>query len=123
MPDQLPLEVFLGWAALFAFICAHAHHEKMIKSCRIKASGRLLRMVEISSLLGLIIGSGILIFYFIKVRWYWAFALAIFGSFVGAISAGLLFGLIGEEKMSKRAFIGWPLAAIFTIFAIIKIAP
>ena len=122
MPDQLPFGLFLGWAALFAFVCAQYHHEQMIKALRVSATSRLLKMVEVSSLLSLVAGVGILIYYFIQVRWYWVVVLAVLGSMTGALCAGLLFGIIGEEKLSKRAFIGWPIAAAYTISAISKIA-
>lgn len=70
MYDQLPLQLVLGWALLFAFFCAQHQHERMIKTSQIQATSSLLRALEISGVLAMVSMVGILIYYFINVRWY-----------------------------------------------------
>ncbi len=115
MPELLPLKLVLGWAMLFCFLLAQFHHETAIKSFASPASPALLKSVEISSLLGFLAAIGIFIYYFVKAKWYWALALGLGGSLLGALAAGLLFSLVGEATLSKRAFIGWPIAALWSI--------
>ena len=79
---------------------------------------KLLRAVEISQLLWLIAAAGILIYYFIAARWYWPLALAVGGSMLGALIAGLLFGIVDEEYVSTPGFILWPASAAWAIFTI-----
>jgi hypothetical protein len=47
--------------------------------------------------------------------------LAIPGSIVGAVTSGLLFSVIDEEKLFKSAGLGWPPTVVYLISEISKI--
>ena len=81
-------------------------------------STKLLRAIEISQLLWLIAAIAILVYYFIAARWYWPLALASAGSMLGALIAGLLFSIVGEEWVSTRGFLIWPASAVWAILTI-----
>ncbi len=115
MPRSLPLNLVLAWSLLFCFLLAHEYHERQSKRSLQFASTHLLKAVEISGLLGFFTGLVILIYYFIVVAWYWPIVLFVGGSIFGAMMMGMLSSLIGEESLSKRAFIGWPLSALWAI--------
>ena len=102
MPQQLPLSLLLVWSLFFCCGVGHFHHEQAIRR-REPMPTKLLRAVEISQLLWLIAAAGILIYYFIAARWYWPLALAVGGSMLGALIAGLLFGVVGEEYGKRLA--------------------
>ncbi len=116
MPSQLPLELLLAWVAFFAAAVGQFHHEQAIR--RDFGPVGLLHAVEISQLLWLVAGLGILVYYLIAARWYWPPTLAVVGSMVGALVAGMLFSAVGEKVVSLLGFIVWPIAAAYAIFII-----
>jgi hypothetical protein len=117
MPDQLPLSLLLSWAVFFCCAVGHFHHEQAIRHSELTPT-KLLRAVEISQLLWLGAAVAVLVYYFVVARWYWPFVLAVGGSMLGALIAGLLFRVVGEKWVSTRGFIIWPVAAAYTIFTI-----
>jgi hypothetical protein len=117
MPLQFPLPLLLAWAVFFGCAVGHFHHEKAIRRSEAMPT-RLLRAIEISQLLWLISAIVILVYYFVVARWYWPFALAVGGSMLGALVAGLLFGVVGEEWVSTSGFIIWPAAAASIVLII-----
>jgi len=122
MPSLLPLQLVCAWALLFGFLLAHGYHEKRMRAFLSPAPNALFRAVEISNLLGLLSMAGILIYFFIQSTWYWTITLGLGGSVAGAFLAGLCFTLIGEERLSKCAFVGLPLAALWAVSIIHNIA-
>lgn len=117
MPQQLPLSLLLAWAIFFCCAVGHFHHEQAIRRSESMPT-RLLRAIEVSQLLWLVAAIAILIYYFVVARWYWPFALAVGGSMVGALAAGLLFSVVGEEWVSTRGFIVWPISAAYAVVTI-----
>lgn len=117
MPAQLPVDLVVAWVLFFLSGVGQFHHEQVIRQSGFVGTG-LLRAVEISQLLWLVAGAAILIYYFVVARWYWPLALAVGGSMLGALFAGLLFGVVGERKISILGFIVWPLAAAYAIVTI-----
>jgi hypothetical protein len=115
LPTSLPCTLVIAWAMFFAFLLAQAHHERELKATPSSSAPNLLKATEISSLLGLFFGIGVLGYYFYKVAWYWPLILVVGGSIIGALILGLLIGLIGNASVSKRAFIGWPLCVLWAI--------
>ena len=116
MPSQLPLELLLAWIAFFVSAVGQFHHEQIIR--REFGPARLLRAVEISQLLWLVAALAVLVYYFVAAHWYWPLALAVGGSMIGALVAGLLFGVLGEKLVSTVGFAIWPSAAAYAIFII-----
>ena len=117
MPKQLPLLLLLAWAAFFCSAVGQFHHEQAIRRGE-SAPTKSLRAIEISQLLWLLAAIAILVYYFMVAHWYWLFVLAVGGSMLGALAAGLLFGIVGEEWVSTRGFIIWPASAAYAVFAI-----
>ena len=115
MPTSLPVTLVLAWALFFAFLLAQAHHERELKASPYLESPTFVKAVEISSLLGLLSGLGILGYYFYRASWYWPIALALGGSVIGALLMGALSGIMGNATLSKRAFVGWPLCGLWAI--------
>ena len=116
MPSQLPLELLLTWIAFFASAVGQFHHEQIMR--REFGPVGLLRVVEISQLLWLVAALAILGYYFVVAHWYWPLALAVGGSMLGALVAGLLFGILGEKLVSTLGLFIWPSAAAYAIFTI-----
>ena len=117
MPQQFPLQLLIAWIAFFCSAVGQFHHEQAIRRGP-AATTRMLRAMEISQLLWIAVAATILIYYFIVARWYWPLALAIGGSMLGAVVAGLLFGVVGERAVSACAFIVWPVSAAYAAFVI-----
>ncbi len=122
MPSQLPAYLFVSWSLMICFVLAQMYHLDGIKKFRFAATQRHIKLLDISSTLGMLVIVGTLIYYFMVVRWWFVPILFITGSLAGALLAGLLFGISGEEHLSKRAFIMWPLCALFSILIIGTIA-
>ena len=115
MPTSLPLSLFCTWALLFCFVLAHEYHLRGIKAFKYESSSQFIKSVEMSSLLGFYCMTGVLIYYLFSVSWYWVIVLGVFGTLAGGLLMGVISGILGEENLSKRAFIGWPLCAIWAI--------
>lgn len=119
MPTSLPLLLLVSYVGLVMFLVGHSYHEKnMAKSFDGLMRSRLFEAVRISSLLGALSAIGLLIFYFVKVKWYWAGGLLVVGAMLGSVVAGMYMGQFGEERLSKRAFVGWPVCAALSLLAI-----
>ena len=117
MPSQFPLQLMLAWVSFFCCGVGHFYHEQELRNNTSEPT-MLLRAVEISQLLWLIVGVAILIYYFIVTHWYWSLVLAFGGSILGALAAGMLFSTVGEEWVSTRGFIAWPILATYAVLTI-----
>lgn len=117
MPQQFPLALLFAWVFFFSCGVGQFHHEQAIRR-QDPIPMSLLRALEVSQLLWLITAIGILLYYFVEARWYWPPTLAIAGSMLGALIAGLLFGILNEAWVSKAGFLIWPLSAAWAIFTI-----
>ena len=117
MPPQFPLPLLIAWTVFFCCAVGQFHHEQAIRRTGSMAT-RLLRAIEISQLLWIVAAATILIYYFVVARWYWPFALAFGGSMMGALVAGLLFGVVGEGAVSVCAFIVWPASAAYAVIVV-----
>ena len=117
MPKQFPLSLLLAWAVFFCCAAGQFHHEQIIRRYE-PTPTKLLRAIEISQVLWLFAAAAILVYYFIVARWYWPLLLAIAGSMLGALVAGLLFGIVGEKWVSMRGFVVWPASATYAAITI-----
>lgn len=117
MPHQFPLPLLLSWAVFFCCAVGQFHHEQAIRRSE-PLPTKLLRAIEISQLLWLVAAIAILIYYFVVARWYWPLALVVCGSMLGALAAGLLFGVVGEKWVSTRGFVIWPASALYAVVTI-----
>jgi hypothetical protein len=79
--------------------------------------------LNISVLLGVITGIGLLIYYFIQVAWYWPLLLFLGGSLAGGILFGLLDKALGSLSMSIASFAGWPASAVWFYFTARALQP
>ena len=122
MPNSFPLSLVLSWSLFFALLLSQAHHERELKAEPLYDSPNLLKALDISTTLGMLVGLGVLGYYFYKVAWYWPLALAVGGSMLGALLMALLSGILSTAFLSKRAFIGWPVCSIWAIESIHGIA-
>jgi hypothetical protein len=119
MSSSLPLSLFVAWCIFFGFVNTHQRH-----SSRFGGSSRgFLAALNISGILGSLVGLGLLVYYFMQVAWYWPIALFVAGSLVGGLLFGFLDAKIGQLIMSLIGFAAWPAAAIWAFLIIRGIAP
>jgi hypothetical protein len=81
-----------------------------------RVARRLFISLNLSVLLGCLVGLGLLIYYFFQVAWYWPAILFIVGSLIGGIAFGLLDATAGAFTVSLLAFIGWPACGVWFFF-------
>lgn len=82
------------------------------------ASQNYLLALQVSVILGSLVGCGLLVYYFLQVAWYWPIVLFVVGSILGGSLAGVLLGRVGLLKMSLISFIGWPASAIWAFYIV-----
>jgi len=125
MPNELSLDLLISWAIFYGFFNIHIKHQ----TSSYKISEKLDLALMISILLALTTSFGLLIFYFIKVSWYWPFVLFMFGGSLGVILTKVFLGIcnalqqliitngseydtsIGYVILIFTSFIIWPLSA------------
>jgi hypothetical protein len=118
MNASLPFELVIAWAFFVGGVNSHQRHMTHFRGSS-RAFGFAL---TISTLLGVITGLGLLIFYFSKVEWYWPLALLAASALIGATIFGILDGWLGSLQVSLVSFICWPLCAVW-IYYILKALP
>jgi len=114
MSASLPFSLMVAWIMFFGFINTHQRHAQHFQG----ASRSYEFALYISVALGCLIGLGLLVFYFIRVAWYWPIVLFVIGSAIGGLLFGLLDAIVGELVMSILAFVGWPAMAAWAYFII-----
>jgi hypothetical protein len=122
MPDNLPLMLLFAWVIFFGCAVGNYHHEHGIQNWELRST-KLDRILGISQLLWLVTAIAILGYYFIVTHWYFAVGLAIFGSFLGAVAAGVLIEALGASFVSARALFAWPVAAAYAFVVIHRLPP
>ena len=143
MFDSLPLSLIVSWGFFFGFLKTHLHNASDFQG---ESQGCLLAL-QISVLIGSLVGLCLLGYYFMLVAWYWPIVLYIGGSLI----SGLIFSFILEVMIGKLiirmfvflldfnppdppdeigqliiillAFIGWPASAIWVFLIIRGIQP
>ena len=108
MNNSLPLSLIIAWIFFFGFANTHQRHAMRFQG----ASQGYLLALQASVILGILVGLGLLVYYFTQVSWYWPLMLFVIGSLVGGLLFGFLDVKIGELGMSMIAFIGWPASAV-----------
>lgn len=111
---SLPITLIIAFTCMFGFVNTHQRHAKNFHG----ASQTYLLALNISVLLGSLVGLGLLIFYGYVTAWYWPFALFAIASLGGGLLFGLFDNLVGQLGMSMAAFIGWPACAVFTYLVV-----
>lgn len=119
MPTSLPLPLIIAWVAFFGFLNTHQRHASNFKG----SSQSFHLALNLSVLLGILVGLGLLIYYFLQVSWYWPLILFVVGSIAGGLIFGLLDAALGSLTVSIIAFIGWPAAATWFVFIVRGLHP
>jgi hypothetical protein len=118
MPTSLPLQLLFGWVMFLACVTAQAAYERRILANHVEESARMLKAIQISNGLALLVGFAVLVFYFLKVAWFWPLVLVIGGAMAGNVVRHLFSWGMGERRFCKHAF-AWP---IFALWAAIQIS-
>lgn len=119
MVESIPLSLVAAWAVFFGSVNTHQRHAMRFRG----ASQGFLVGLQTSSLLGTLVGLGLLGYYFMQVAWYWPIALFAIGAMVGGVLFGVLDAKIGQLQMSIAAFIIWPSSAVWAFFIIRGLHP
>jgi hypothetical protein len=119
MLAEMPWSLLAAWTVFFGCVNTHQRHASHFGG---RSPGYAFALY-ISVLVGSAAGLGLLVFYFVKVSWYWPFLLFAFGSVLGGILFGILDGFVGPLAMNILAWIGWPAAAIWAFFIIRALHP
>lgn len=118
MSSSLPLSLLIAWVVLFGSINTHQRHAANFRG----ASAGFGLALQASTLLGLLVCLGLLVFYFLQVSWYWPLVLFAVGSILGGLAFGLLDSALGQPTMSILSFIAWPACAYWAYTIIRSIA-
>lgn len=123
--ESMPISLLVAWVLMKGFVNTHQRHAANFRGASLQFQAAL----HISSMLGMLAGVGLLIFYFTKAAWYYPIMLFV----IGMVGGGAVFGLldvaaeraaqqifktgsqgIGQMIMSPLGFVGWPLSAIWS---------
>lgn len=123
MPTSLPLSLVVSTVILFGFVGTHMRHISNYKG----ASEWYKLALNISSILGIITGLSLLIFYFIQVPWYWPLVLFVTQLIIGGLLFGVLDVLAGRlgvgMLMSLVGFVVWPSMAVWSFMIVNSLTP
>lgn len=119
MPSSLPFVLVVAWSLFFGFLSTHQRHASHFRG----SSQGFFLALNLSVILGSLVGLGLFIYYFTQVTWYWPIALIIGGSIVGGLLFGALDVLFGALTLSLLAFIGWPSAAAWAFLIVRGLEP
>ena len=86
MFSSLPISLIISWILFFGFLNTHQRHAAHFKG----ASKGYHIALQISVILGSLVGLGLLVYYFLQITWYWPIVLFVIGSLI----SGLFFGLL-----------------------------
>lgn len=107
MPDSMPLSLVIAYLAFFGFLNTHQRH-----SSRFEGASQIYHLaLNISLLIGVLVGLGLLIYYGYLTAWYWPIVLFLTGSLIGGLIFGLFDVTLGLLIMSLVSFPGWPISA------------
>jgi hypothetical protein len=118
MPTAFPLSLVVAWILMFGFVNTHQRHATRFQG----SSQRVRSALFASTLLGILVALGLLVFYFTKVAWYWPLALFVVGSTLGAVPFVLLDKALGQLSLSLLGFVAWPASAIWFYVVVRSIA-
>ena len=114
MNELLPLSLIISWTLFFGFLNSQQRHAGSFRG----ESQWALFALNVSGIVGCLVGFGILIYYFMHVAWFYPILLFLAGALVAGIIFGILDRIIGLLGLSLFAFIGWPSAAVWSFFII-----
>lgn len=114
MPTSMPLVLIISWVLFFGFVSTHQRHAMRFRG---ESQGYLLAL-QVSMLLGSLVGLGLLGYYFTQVAWYWPIVLFAIGTLIGGLLFGVLDVKVGQLSMSLLAFICWPASAVWVVIII-----
>lgn len=112
MTESMPFTLVAAWTLFFGFVNTHQRHANRFPS------GRFTVALQVSVLLGSIVGIALLGYYFTLVAWYWPIVLFLIGSLAGGILFGTLDAKVMPLIMGAVSFIGWPASAIWAFMII-----
>ena len=116
MSNAMPISLIFAWAVFFGLVNTHQRHVR-----RLLGTSAIYRSaVRFSSVFGSLVGAGLLIYYLMKVAWYWPLVLLVIGSSIGGLFFSWLDKTMGGPSLSFFAFFGWPISAVWT-FLIIRV--
>lgn len=118
MPSSLPISLLAAWIIFTGSVNTHQRHAANFRG----ASPDFAATLEGSTVLGTLVGLGLLIYYFSQVSWYWPLVLFAVGIITGGLAFGWLDAKIGQPGMSFLAFVGWPAGALWAFLVIRSIA-
>ncbi|MEQ1486378.1 hypothetical protein [Methyloglobulus sp.] len=119
MSTSLPVDLIISWIVFVGFVNTHQRHAMHFRG----ASQGYLLALQVSVLVGSLVGLGLLGYYFMQVAWYWPIVLFVVSSLVGGLLFGVLDGKIGQLGMSMLAFFGWPASAVWAFLIINGLHP
>ena len=119
MASSLPWVLILAWAVFFGFVATHQRHAGNFKG----SSQIFLLALNLSAVLGFGTAIGLLIYYFVRVAWYWPIILFVVGSLLAGAIASILHRALGSLTVSLLAFVGWPAAAVWVAFIVRGLHP
>jgi hypothetical protein len=114
MPTSLPIELLLAFVLVFGFVSSHQRH-----TARFNGSSPTFQMALMAStVIGVLVGLGLLVLYFVHVAWYWPLVLFVTGTVLGGILFGILDKTIGQLPLTLIGFVAWPISAVWAFLAI-----
>ncbi|PWW47763.1 hypothetical protein [Melaminivora alkalimesophila] len=114
MPESLPLSLLVAWVLYFGFLNTHQRHSSRFQG----ASQAFNAALNLSVILGVLAGLALLVYYFIRVAWYWPFLLFVAGSVIAGLLFGVLDRKVSQPALSLLGFLAWPAAAIWAFLII-----
>jgi hypothetical protein len=102
------------------FFLAQAHHERELQNDELKrfVAPVYFRVLQVSTLLAIVTGVGLLIYCFIRMAWYWPLILICVGAPMGAAAFGFASTRRRLDHLSKMGFVMLPLSAVWAVYNI-----
>lgn len=102
MTEAMPFSLVVVYITFFGFLNTHQRH-----SARFEGASEIYHLaLNISLLLGVIVGICLLIYYGYLTVWYWPIVLFLIGSSIGGLIFALLDVALGMLVMSLISFLG-----------------
>lgn len=117
--SSMPVSLIIATSLLFAFAHAQHEHSQNIQ----EGSRRYLSALIISSFFGYATLTGVCIYYFFQVAWYWPILLFFLSGAIGSVLLPIFGSFLEEFRFTMIAFIGWPASAAWAIYIIHGLPP
>jgi uncharacterized membrane protein len=117
MSGPISIEIILASTLLWGSV---NNHQRQVRDFR-GASQSYLGALTISTVIGSLIGLGLMLFYFTKMAWYYPLILFVIDLFLIATVFTFFDLIIGVFPMSLISWITWPIGAIWFYKAILTL--